>query len=441
MGSISRSLLYLCIHLSKLIPKFGVNALLLWSVYTHLSICLQIFLPQNTDSQLSLILCYMLALMGLFSYGLCVWSYVKVVLTGPGTTRKLKEEYWYLDHSLNHPLQRNNGGQPSINSYASSWDINADTAPGTSTPVYQFPFPIETYTAKDNGKLRYCSKCELPKPDRTHHCSSCHECVLKMDHHCPWFATCIGFHNHKFFVQFLTWVVIHCFWCFISSGICVWVWLGDINQGTKSPGFENDEYMSLNWIALLVVSFVFGIAVTIFDIFSIYMVIQNRTTLENMESIKYMTVVPSYQFRFMPSITSRTHGSIYDLGKLENVKQVMGYSWYEWVFPITNQCFKLQRNGAGARKTKIKFPSHVYFPARLSDFYQVNFPINKPRWIKILKDGMQEQQRLRQHAEHQNRMKEFRQKEIRHNMQIKADRTNYSQPGDWDKSDLEMDDF
>ena len=32
--------------------------------------------------------------------------------------------------------------------------------------------------------VRYCVKCALYKPLRTHHCSECKKCVLKMDHHC-----------------------------------------------------------------------------------------------------------------------------------------------------------------------------------------------------------------------------------------------------------------
>ena len=30
-----------------------------------------------------------------------------------------------------------------------------------------------------------------------------------MDHYCPWFST-IGFHNYKFFIQFLSYVAIYC---------------------------------------------------------------------------------------------------------------------------------------------------------------------------------------------------------------------------------------
>merc|ERR1712232_1435854 len=29
----------------------------------------------------------------------------------------------------------------------------------------------------------------------------CKKCVLKMDHYSPWISNCVGFRNHRFFVQ------------------------------------------------------------------------------------------------------------------------------------------------------------------------------------------------------------------------------------------------
>jgi hypothetical protein len=56
---------------------------------------------------------------------------------------------------------------------------------------------------------RYCERCELVKPYRSHHCRHCGTCILGMDHHCPWIGQCCGARNHIYFVVF-------CFWACVS---------------------------------------------------------------------------------------------------------------------------------------------------------------------------------------------------------------------------------
>uniref|UniRef100_M8CSU8 S-acyltransferase n=1 Tax=Aegilops tauschii TaxID=37682 RepID=M8CSU8_AEGTA len=49
-------------------------------------------------------------------------------------------------------------------------------------------------------KSRYCDKCCIHKPARTHHCKVCKRCILKMDHHCVWINNCVGYTNYKAFI-------------------------------------------------------------------------------------------------------------------------------------------------------------------------------------------------------------------------------------------------
>lgn len=58
--------------------------------------------------------------------------------------------------------------------------------------------------------IRYCDKCRLVKPDRSHHCSACRRCVLKMDHHCPMVNNCISYSNYKFFILCLSYGFLMC---------------------------------------------------------------------------------------------------------------------------------------------------------------------------------------------------------------------------------------
>lgn len=67
--------------------------------------------------------------------------------------------------------------------------------------------PADDY---DVDVVRWCKKCEIHKPDRTHHCSQAGACVLRMDHFCPWVNQTVGQRNHKHFFLFLFWGSIMC---------------------------------------------------------------------------------------------------------------------------------------------------------------------------------------------------------------------------------------
>lgn len=68
-----------------------------------------------------------------------------------------------------------------------------------------------------DNTVRYCDKCRLIKPDRTHHCSVCGECILKMDHHCPWINNCVNFTNYKCFILFLGYALLYCIYVSLTS--------------------------------------------------------------------------------------------------------------------------------------------------------------------------------------------------------------------------------
>lgn len=58
-----------------------------------------------------------------------------------------------------------------------NYTLTARTDPG-STPLGWVP-------PSDSTEVRFCKKCEVPKPPRAHHCRYCKRCILRMDHHCP----------------------------------------------------------------------------------------------------------------------------------------------------------------------------------------------------------------------------------------------------------------
>jgi len=57
-----------------------------------------------------------------------------------------------------------------------------------------------------------CPTCQLKKPARSKHCSLCNCCVARFDHHCIWLNNCVGAGNHKWFLGFLFWHLVLCFY-------------------------------------------------------------------------------------------------------------------------------------------------------------------------------------------------------------------------------------
>ena len=143
---------------------------------------------------------------------------------------------------------------------------------------------VDTITVSSTGGARYCKKCQIPKPDRTHHCSTCKRCVMKMDHHCPWLSTCLGLHNYKAFVLFLIYTSLFCWVCFVSTAYWVWVEV-----------FESRQYLSefapVQVIILAVMAGIIGLVITGFTAWHVYLCVRGQTTIECLEKTRYLAGV------------------------------------------------------------------------------------------------------------------------------------------------------
>ncbi|KAL7419401.1 palmitoyltransferase for Vac8p [Cryptotrichosporon argae] len=141
--------------------------------------------------------------------------------------------------------------------------------------------------AKDStGAARYCRKCDGWKPDRAHHCSVCRQCVLKMDHHCPWLNNCVGYHNHKAFLLFVTYGSLLALYTFTQAGYETYRWFTspDSYAGSSSADNIKTTYGPEAMVAVMLtfIALVLALAVGGLAVFHWHLAASNKTTLEDM---------------------------------------------------------------------------------------------------------------------------------------------------------------
>ncbi|EER01915.1 zinc finger protein DHHC domain containing protein, putative, partial [Perkinsus marinus ATCC 50983] len=144
---------------------------------------------------------------------------------------------------------------------------------GEDEPVGADLSGLDAQEKKRSGERRHCKWCGKFKPDRCHHCRVCKRCVLKMDHHCPWIYNCVGFRNHKYFFLLL----------FYATLTAHFVWITMI----ESTRYAVEEEEPLGRVFLLVfgmvLSSLFGLLLTVFFAFHIWLAFKAMTTIEYCE--------------------------------------------------------------------------------------------------------------------------------------------------------------
>lgn len=191
------------------------------------------------------------------------------------------------------------------------------------------PFIVETLQKGSIEKRHTCSICLTYKPPRCHHCHRCNKCYLKMDHHCLFLDVCIGFHNYKFFIQFLITNII--FLVFYISII-------DINnsftKGTQSKEITVNLIISTSLCSIVLIIMVLTL------IFHSILISNNETAIEHSAINEYLTGSHLYNHVFQEGpITKfsdskdRTVLNPYNLGTKENWKDVFGTNIWDCISP------------------------------------------------------------------------------------------------------------
>lgn len=369
-----------CNWLSVLFPKLLVLTLMSWSLW--------VAVVELTDGSYNQWYLHLMVAVVAATYVLAMYTYFKVIWVGAGSPLDFVELTGDARDARSLFPSGDPYHHPGLNRLVflarleQSPDEGIDANAGDSllAPVRSARTPpqeyFSTHTFKNNAPAyRWCSSCGVWKPDRCHHCATCRRCFLRMDHHCPWFACCVGFRNHKFFIQSLVYISVYCGLTFAVSGIKVW-------QFFARQTYEN-TYLSLNLVFLLVVSFAFFVAEGSFAAFLVYMVLTNTTTIEFQDLRWQYLEILNAAYEFDSNGKKRALGHIYDLGWRRNWKAVMGPSWVSWLLPITSTSDELTgslNNG-------------------------VNFEVNEDLFDKYCQNARLQEQLNHQLAEYRNRIR------------------------------------
>lgn len=200
-----------------------------------------------------------------------------------------------------------------------SWRPRTEDARAAGTPPHPPAVTAASMLAAD-GAPRYCQKCACFKPDRTHHCSSCARCVLCMDHHCPFTGNaCIGFGNRKFFVLFLYYAAAGCALATVLTPVTILGLLEDLGPDVTT--------WDVLWVILVMfgymMCFIHALALSGFAAFHTYLVLKNRTTIENNEPRQ---VLHAEAIRRM------------DVSAAHHWRAVMGPKPWLWFLPVSLGC-------------------------------------------------------------------------------------------------------
>lgn len=166
------------------------------------------------------------------------------------------------------------------------------------------------FERKRSGLQRHCKWCGKNKPDRCHHCRVCRMCILKMDHHCQYIYNCVGFRNHKYFFLLLFYTTIDCHLIF-------WTMLSTVHAAVDPTTHFMTMFLLLFGETL---AGLFGLVMTLFFNFHIYLMWNAQTTIEYCEAKRTKT---------------KSGPSEYSRSRMGNIRAVLGENPLFWCLPVS----------------------------------------------------------------------------------------------------------
>ena len=126
----------------------------------------------------------------------------------------------------------------------------------------------DVFVCQPDGMPRWCSTCEIWRPDRSRHCREKDRCVLKLDHFCPWVGGIVSEHSMKYFILFNSYTFIYTIFDWILAAVL-------IAQRDRQSALDG------NLIAMLILGLFFMGLTGGIGFSAILNALTNHTTVEN----------------------------------------------------------------------------------------------------------------------------------------------------------------
>jgi len=265
-----------------------ILAVISWSYYAFVYVVCFLAVESMAERVIFLFLYHLILI-------LFIWSYLKTIFAPKCET----PQSWKLSKAMSERLIQAKSEE--------EWKNLLE--------LYIVEMEISVMQRSVQGAIRYCDKCQAIKPDRSHHCSVCGTCILKMDHHCPWVNNCVAFNNYKFFMLFLGYALTYT----VFLACCVFRYFVQFWTDGLSDTKAAEGQGKFHILFLFFVSVMFCISVSSLFWYHVYLVLQNRSTLE--------------QFR-APYFATGPDEAGWSLGKRNNFQEVFGDRVLYWFLPI-----------------------------------------------------------------------------------------------------------
>lgn len=191
------------------------------------------------------------------------------------------------------------------------------------------PFFTENILEERTETMKKCGKCDMYRPPRAHHCQVCDACFMKRDHHSYILNTCVGHSNYKYYYLFLL-----SNWIYSTFQFILLLYFAvNVRQTAKRMPFYATGIVTTGII--MVTCFVHLVLHT-------KLLLYNETSIESCAINNFLAGNEKYKGVFQEGllcfgdeihISDRKLLNPYFLGYMENVKEVFGNNYYEWIMP------------------------------------------------------------------------------------------------------------